>query len=118
MLQTLRNFVERWRDSKAVEAMSDRDLAELGMSRDQVINFLRMPPDTPDRVLAMARVFGLSAGDVKADHAEWLDLLETCSHCLNRGACSLTLAKGDLAGPRDASYCPNRAAFEAHWMKL
>ncbi|WP_435259974.1 DUF6455 family protein [Thioclava sp. FR2] len=117
MLQSVRNFIERWRDAKAVEAMSERELAELGMRRDQVLNFLRMPPDTPDRVVAMARVFGLTAGEVKADHAEWLDLLETCSQCGDRGACALTLSKGDLAGPRDAEYCPNKSAFESHWLK-
>ncbi len=115
MLQAIRALIHRRREEKAVEALSDRDLADLGMSRAQVLHFLHMPADTPERLLAMARIFGLTEGEVKRDHGEWLDLVESCAACQDRAACALLLAKGTLANPRDAEFCPNRESFEAHW---
>lgn len=115
MIEALKAMIERHREAKAVEALTERDLADLGMTRSQVLHFMQMPPDTPDRVLAMARVFGLSEGEMKRNHSEWLDAVEVCAACQDRGACALVLSKGDLANPRDAAFCPNHQTFQQHW---
>ncbi len=113
MFERIKTLIDRWNEVREVSALTDRDLDDLGMSRAQVEAFVRMPHDVPDRVIAMARIFGLSEAEVKADHAAWLELLETCGTCRDRGACKLALERGDLSQPHECSFCLNTHAFEA-----
>ena len=113
MFNRIKALIERWHEVREVSALTDRDLNDLGMSRAQVEAFVRMPHDVPDRVIAMARIFGLDEAEVKENHAEWLDLLEVCGSCADRGACSLVLERGDLSRPQDCGFCLNHAAFGA-----
>lgn len=115
MLHAIKALISRRRQEKAVEALSAADLADLGMTRDTVLHFLRMPADAPDRVLAMGHVFGLSEGGLKQNRSDWLDMVETCAACPDRAACALVLSKGALANPRDAGFCLNKDRFAAHW---
>lgn len=115
MFQPLKRTLQRWREAQAADALSDRELDDLGLTRSQMKHFLTMPADVPDRVLAMGQVFGLSEGAIKRDHTAWTDMVETCALCKDRAACALVLSKGELANPRDAGFCPNHAFFEAHW---
>lgn len=111
MFDRIKTLLERWHEIREVEALSDRDIADLGLSRDQLTNFVRMPLDIEDRVAHMAAVFGLSEDEVKANHAQWLDLLENCGGCTDREACAHVLARGDGAHPEDCGFCRNRASF-------
>ncbi len=99
MFDRIKALLTRWHDIKEVEALTDRDLDDLGMSRDQVLAFVQMPQDVADRVTAMGRIFGIPEAALKRDHAQWVDLLSVCGHCSDRGACGLVLDKGDLSGP-------------------
>ncbi len=112
MFDRIKTLIERWNEVREVEALSQRDLADLGMSRSQVEAFVRMPHDVPDRVVAMARIFGLDENDVKANHAEWLELLQTCGTCKERGACSFVLDRSHLSHPQDCSFCLNAHRFD------
>jgi hypothetical protein len=113
MFDRIKALMHRWQDLKEVSQLSDRDLDDLGMTRGQVEAFVRMPHDVPDRVLAMAEIFGLSEDQVKADHAAYTDLLYTCGQCKERGACRLVLDRGDLSRPSDAEFCLNKSTFES-----
>ncbi|WP_434613740.1 DUF1127 domain-containing protein [Tabrizicola sp. M-4] len=111
MLTRLRALLDRWHQLKAVEALTDRDLDDLGMTRAQVMAFATMPADVPDRVARMAAIFGIPEADLKANYADYLELLGTCAHCTDRAACSLMLRKGDIARPQDATFCPNAPIY-------
>lgn len=113
MFERIKALIARWQDLKEIEALSDRDLDDLGMSRAQVEAFARMPHDVPDRVTAMAKIFGLSEDEVRADHGKWLELLETCGQCGDRAACKLVLERGELSRPRDCGFCLNAGSFTA-----
>lgn len=113
MLDTFRNFLQRWRELKEVDLLSDRDLADLGMTREQVETFARMPRDTASRMAAMARLFGITAEDLRRDHALYQDMLCTCGTCSDRAACALVLDRGDLARPSDCAFCANAESFAA-----
>jgi len=113
MFDRIKSLIDRWNEVREVNALTDRDLSDLGMSRGQVEAFVRMPHDVPDRVLAMAEIFGLSETEVKANHAEWLELLETCGTCHDRGACKLVLERGELSRPSDCAFCLNAHTFDA-----
>lgn len=114
MLARIRALIDRWQQLKTLDALTDRDLADLGMSRAQVESFIRMPPDVPDRVARMAAIFGIPEADLKANHAEYLELLGTCAQCRERGACGLVLARGDISRPSEAAFCPNAQTYANH----
>lgn len=111
MFARIRALIDRLHDVQEVNALSDRDLDDLSMTRDQVLAFLRMPRDINDRVTAMGAIFGLSQVELKRDHGLWVEILSTCGHCADRGACARLLAKGDQAQPSEATFCGNRGAF-------
>ena len=113
MFDRIKTLLERWHEIREVETMSDRDIEDLGLTRDQLAHFVRMPSDIEDRVTHMAAVFGLSEVEVSANHAQWVELLEVCGGCTDRVACAHVLAKGADAHPADCSFCRNRASFEA-----
>ncbi len=113
MFNRIKALLNRWHDIQEIEALTDRDLDDLGMSRDQVRAFVQMPHDVAERVTAMGRIFGIPEIDLKRDHAQWVELLSVCGHCADRGACGLVLDKGDLSRPADAGFCPNRGSFAA-----
>lgn len=112
MFDRIKTLLARWHEIREVEALSDRDIADLGLTRDQLAHFVRMPADVEERVTHMAAVFGLSEDEVKASHAQWVELLEVCSGCTDRATCSHVLAKGAAAQPSDCGFCLNRATFD------
>ena len=109
MFDRIRTLIHRLHEVKEVSALTDRDLADIGLSRDQMIDFLAMPRDINKRVTAMGAIFGVPPADLKRDHGLWLDLLTTCGHCTDRAACSQALDQGAL--PADCGFCGNRTAF-------
>lgn len=111
MFDRIRSLLHRLHQVQEVNAMTDRDLDDLGMTRAQVLDFLRMPTDIAQRVTAMGAIFGIPEADLKRDHGQWVDLLSTCGHCAERGACARVLQLGDMADPAQATFCGNRAVF-------
>lgn len=111
MFDRIRLLIDRLHEVQEVASLTDRDLADLGMSRDQIMAFLRMPRDIGDRVTAMGAIFGLGEGDLKRDHALWVALLDTCGHCSDRAACARLLGSAGPAGPEAAGFCANTGSF-------
>ncbi len=111
MLDRIRALLDRWHQLKTVDSLTDRDLDDLGMTRAQIEAFVTMPADVPDRVARMAAIFGIPEADLKANHADYLELLGTCAHCPDRSTCATLLHKGQLAQPADATFCPNAPIY-------
>ncbi|MBC2834275.1 DUF1127 domain-containing protein [Paragemmobacter straminiformis] len=111
MFDRIRAFLDRWHDLKSVDALSDRELDDLGMSRAQIAEFIAIPADVPDRIARMAAVFGIPEAELQARRADYLELLSTCHHCPDRAACTLALHKGDIRSPADAAFCPNAEIY-------
>lgn len=113
MLNQIRRFLDRLDQLKQVEALSDHDLNDLGMTRAQVIAFAFMPADVPDRVTAMAAIFGIPTTALKANRADYLELLGTCADCRQRSKCARLLQDTSLASPAEAAFCPNAPLYGA-----
>lgn len=111
MFDRIRSLIQRLHDVTEADALTDRDLHDLGISRDQLLDFLRMPQDITERVTAMAAIFGVPPQDLKRNYPQWIDVLTTCGHCADRGACRKLLDKGTAALPDEAGFCGNRAVF-------
>jgi uncharacterized protein YjiS (DUF1127 family) len=111
MFTRIRALLQRLHEAQEVNALTDRELDELGVSRAQVLDFLRMPQDTTQRVTAMGAIFGIPEAELKRDHTQWVELVSVCGHCADRNACAKVLAKADAADPAQVDFCGNRAAF-------
>ena len=111
MFERIRALLHRLSQAAEVDALSDRDLYDLGLSRDQLKAFLRMPEDTAERVTSMGAIFGVPDAELKRDHALWVELLTVCGQCSDRGACKSVLEKGALAMSDACNFCGNRASF-------
>lgn len=111
MLERVRRFFARATGLDEVEQLSERELADLGLSRDQARNLSRLPDDVPGRIAAMARIFGLTEADLIRDRSEWEELLLTCNACRAQGACRRLLDRAETADPTEAGFCPNAGRF-------
>lgn len=113
MFERIKSLMDRWHDIKEVDSLTERDLNDLGMSRDQVRAFIRMPHDIGDRVKHMAEIFGITDEELHMNHESYVDILTTCGSCKERGRCSHLLAHAATARPADASFCLNAETFAA-----
>lgn len=113
MFERIKAMMERWGELKEVDRLSEHELEDLGMSREQLRAFIQMPHDVGDRVRHMAEIFGLSAEELQMNHEQWLEILSTCGHCKHRGQCSHVLAKGQEAHAEDCGFCLNAPTFAA-----
>lgn len=110
MFARIRALLSHLHDVQEVNTLSERDLSDIGISRDQVLAFLNMPQDVTDRVTAMGAIFGIPEAVLKRDRSQWVELLTTCGQCADRGRCSAVLAEGK--DKVEASFCPNRPTFD------
>lgn len=116
MFSRIRRFFDLSREADAVADLSERDLADLGVSRDQMLNLVRLPDSVPGRVAAMGEVFGYSEPALTRDRPLWWEMLETCQNCRALPHCERFLARqpeGEAARREASGFCPNRAGFEA-----
>lgn len=111
MLDRLRKMFEQYRDLSEVAGLSDRDLADLGVSRDQARQLAALPDAVPERIAAMGRIFGLSEADLHRDRAIWQEMLAVCQNCRELRACRKLLDQAQTAVPGDAGFCPNWVQF-------
>ncbi|MEH7828203.1 DUF6455 family protein [Gemmobacter denitrificans] len=113
MRERLQTLFAKWRSLTEIEALTERDLTDIGLNRAQIEDFVRMPADTTARMARMAAIFGLTVEDLKRDHGAWLDRVQTCGHCGERRRCSQVLEQADAASPAQAGFCPNAADYAA-----
>lgn len=103
------------RDMHEIEAMTDTELADLGVSRTEALSLAALPDDVPVRVGAMARIYGLEVDDLLADRRVWHELLHGCNHCTDLATCHRFMARAEPEAPVDPAalaFCPNRATFD------
>lgn len=113
MMERFLRAFRRSRDLGDLLAMSDTELADLGITRAQALALNALPDDVPARVRAMGHVFGLSDDMLLADADRWHALLNSCNQCSGLPACRRFMAREEPGAPRDVDFCPNSAAFRA-----
>lgn len=111
MLDRLSHILHRWTALSITGGPTDRDLSELGLSRDQADRLAHLPRTVPERMSAMAAIFGLTPADLEANRADWIEVAENCAECRHKGACKTTLAKGPAATREETGFCPNAAHY-------
>ncbi len=112
MFERIKALMDRWGELKEVDRLSEHELDDLGMTREQLRAFIQMPHDVGERVRHMGAIFGLSAEDLQANHDQWLEILTTCGQCRHRGECGHALAKRGTQ-PDEVGFCLNAQTFAA-----
>ncbi len=89
---------------------TDRDLADLGLSRRDLALLQSGTPGARQRMEAMAAQFGLSPSDINADRGAAIDAAKACAQCGEAKACMAAL-RLDAVMPE--ANCPNTGLYRA-----
>lgn len=92
------------------ERPSDRDLADLGLTRADLALLKSGTPGARERIVAMAAQFGVSEDMLDAHPELGLDLAEHCVHCAQAKTCREAILKGRHL---PAVACPNAGLYRA-----
>lgn len=103
---------EHRRELREIEAMDERALDEIGLSRSALRRVVETPEAVTERMTAMARRHGLDPDKLDLYREDFAHLLDTCAHCHATGTCARFLADPE-GGPYAAGFCPNHADYLA-----
>lgn len=87
---------------------TDRELADLGLSRTDYRQLVGSAPGTRARMEALAAKFGVTPEMIDRDRGLALEIAETCGQCHLAGKCQRAL---DGKGMFDPDHCPNAARY-------
>lgn len=106
----LKDFLSRERTRSEIDAMSDADVAEMGLCRSDLHSFAAARPQMRMQMLRMAEKFGLHEEDVSRPRWRALEAVHACRTCSNPQGCMRYLTGlGDGSfGPQD---CPNAGRY-------
>ncbi len=90
--------------------ISDLELSDLGLSRADLAMMRSGAPNARERILSMARQFGLSEDDLNAHPELGLELAEKCGHCRQAKTCRDAIRSGERL-PQEK--CPNAGLYAA-----
>ncbi len=107
----IRDVLACRRAVREVDALSERDLGELGLSRSEARSFARVSPEVTARVAGMASVYGLGAADIQRDIPAYRELVAACATCRRGEDCRDRLRDADQLAPGDVAFCPNAPTF-------
>ncbi|RUS60193.1 hypothetical protein EGN72_10390 [Pseudorhodobacter sp. E13] len=110
MFDAVKETVARWRAQAQVEAMSDRECADLGVGRDTLRRHAGMPPTVEARMSQMAAVQGVDMSRLRHDRDSYLEAVETCDSCGVTKRCKSFLARPDSPAA-EAAFCPNSTLY-------
>ena len=112
----LGKMVEGWRAGRArraVAALPEQGLPDLGITRADLEAAARMDGDRIARMTAMAELHGIGRAQLAGDPRIGNDVARTCAHCPEDAACRAEFARPGGADPARTGFCPNAGTFRA-----
>lgn len=102
---------DRRRQAAEIQTMDRRELADIGLGREELLGFLRFPRDLNDRMRRMAAVFGADFARVERVRGLYTEAAHACGTCVQRDACARELWAEAGTSPERCSFCPNAATY-------
>ncbi|MEX0286020.1 MAG: DUF6455 family protein [Paracoccaceae bacterium] len=106
----LMEFLSTERTGAEINAMSDREIAEIGLDRVELRGIAAMRPQMRTQMLRMAERFGLDEGDITRPRWRALECVHACRTCSQSEACHRF-----LTGLEDGAFgyddCPNAPRY-------
>lgn len=106
----LTDFLSTERSRAEIEALSEAECADLGLSREELQSLAASRPQMRQQMLRMAARFGLDKADVSYPKWRALTVVHACKTCARPQACFRYLT-GVEEGGFDPSECPNAATY-------
>lgn len=108
-----RLLVERLRRTQAhqeLAALDDRQLEDLGLTRDELVLAVAGAAEAPERVGMMAGRLGIEPAAFETRRSMLNEMVRRCAACRTKVICAWWLAEG---GAEDAyrEFCPNAGRF-------
>lgn len=98
------------RDRAEIRSLTERDLDDLGLSKDELIVLVQTPEPVAVRQRKMAARFGLTDGDLSDSRHDLVAAVQRCRNCGATQECATYLANPDLAADQ-ATFCPNADTY-------
>ena len=111
MFEWIRND-KHARNRQEVAALDERELNDIGVTREALEYLIEVDPAVYGRMNRMAVLHGLTPRDLQVDRADFTHLAHTCDHCSAKRRCDQTLGKEETS-VADTGFCPNHGAYEA-----
>lgn len=112
----VRQRIAVWQQRRAMvrelRAMGDRELAELGLTRNQIALFAEQYPGASSRLGRMVARLGLRRQEAALSHLVRNDLYRTCVMCTVQRKCDHWLDATDVDTAHAPNFCPNARTFE------
>jgi uncharacterized protein YjiS (DUF1127 family) len=103
---------DRRRQLQEIDALDDRAIEELGLTREELREVITVSAEVRERMAAMAARHGLDRTRLEDLRQDYVHLLDVCAHCDAAGKCAEYLAD-ESRGPTAAGFCPNHADYLA-----
>lgn len=110
MFDILSRALERRRRHREVDAIDERGLDELGLSRGELHTLVDAPATVIARLSEMAFRHGLDDAKLARSAHDYAQMVDACEHCAATRECRSFLSDpaADVAA---AGFCPNRAVY-------
>lgn len=106
MNEWLKHRQQHNRQRAEIDALSEHELNDIDLSRSELMVVATAPAEVIARQTAMARRFGLDAGDFNENRHDMVAAVEACLRCGATRQCKTHLSGS--AGPAAAmAFCPN-----------
>lgn len=113
----LQNFFHHWQDMRRIAAeiasIDDADLAGMGVTRAELLEFAEMPADQVARMERMAAIFGVVQRKLDLDPDLRNDIIRRCAHCATKATCEQVLDGDDRVTAAECDFCPNAETYAA-----
>jgi len=113
----LQSIFHHWQDMRRIAAeiasLDPADLAAMGVTRTDLMEFAQMPADQAARMDRMAAIFGVVQRQLDADPDQRNDILRRCVHCGAKATCESVLEGDDRLTAAEVDFCPNADSYTA-----
>lgn len=110
--ESFKALADRARALNDVNAMSDLELGDIGMSRGHLGTIAGARAELPSQMQEMAKRFDLDPQDINYPRWRALEMIDACRNCSCAEGCFDYLV-GDRQGSFKVSDCPNAKRYEA-----
>lgn len=110
MMEWLKQKQEHHRQQAEIKALSESDLNDIDLSRDELLSVVAAPEAVLQRQTAMAARFGLNEGEMNKHRHDMVVAVVACTHCGSTRECGRYLA-GQAGSEAAADFCPNAGLY-------
>ena len=111
MFERIRKWQDESRQRSKIAQLSDFELRDLAMSRDDLESMVGIGPEVNQRQMTMAHRHGLGEQDLRRHPQDLVASTRACAHCGHIGECARFLAS-DAPVAASAAFCPNHVLYE------